>query len=203
MNDLLIIYVLCYNAILDRFWGSGFNMSGGAEGFIAKLLLYIAPMYFSNSCAMVFGGGRTRLDLGKNFSDGKPIFGEGKTLRGFVAGVTAGTTAAFMIAVAFPAQITMLAPDSWTYVSMGFLLSLGAIVGDLVKSFFKRRAGIAQGKDVLPVDQLDFVAGGIIFGLAYYAPSALEIAVIAAMTVVVHRAANFAAFKLRLKKVPW
>lgn len=178
-------------------------MSGGAEVFIARLLLYIAPMYFANSCAMVFGGGRTRLDLGRSLPDGHPIFGPGKTLRGLVAGVTAGTTASFMIAVVFPSQVTMLTADSWAYVSLGFLLSLGAIVGDLVKSFFKRRAGIAQGKDVLLVDQLDFIAGGVIFGLAYYVPSAAEVAVIAAATVVVHRAANFIAFKLSLKKVPW
>lgn len=170
---------------------------------IARILLLIAPMYFANSCALVFGGGRTMLDFGKNFYDGRPIFGAGKTLRGLVAGVCAGTTVAFLVATIFPAQTLLLVKDSWEYVSLGFLVSLGAILGDLVKSFFKRRAGISQGKDLLLVDQLDFVAGGIMLGLAYYKPTWAEIAVIAALTVIVHRASNLAAFKLHLKKVPW
>ncbi len=170
---------------------------------IVRILLLIAPMYFANSCALVFGGGRTMLDFGKNFYDGRPIFGAGKTLRGFVAGVCAGTTVAFLIAAIFPAQTLLIVKDSWQYVSLGFLVSLGAILGDLVKSFFKRRAGILQGKDLLLVDQLDFVAGGVILGLSYYAPTLVEIGLIAMLTVIVHRASNFAAFKLSLKKVPW
>ncbi len=175
----------------------------GLMEFISRVLLYIAPMYFANSCAMVFGGGRTMLDLGRKFSDGLPIFGPGKTLRGFVAGVSAGTTAAFLIAVIFQEHIQLISPTALGYVSLGFLVSLGALVGDLVKSFFKRRAGIEQGRDLLLVDQLDFVAGGIIFGLPLYTPAPFEVAVITIATVVVHRASNFLAFKFRLKKVPW
>ncbi len=173
------------------------------DDLIPRLLLYLAPMYFANSSALVFGGGRTKLDLGRTFLDGKPLFGQGKTLRGFVAGVTAGTTASFLLASAFPIQITLITADALGYVSFGFLVSTGAVVGDLIKSFFKRRAGVEQGKDLFLVDQLDFIAGGILFGLAYYTPTLAEIGVIAIATVIVHRASNFVAFKFSLKKVPW
>lgn len=168
--------------------------------FIAKLLLYIAPMYFANASAMIFGGGRTRMDFGANFLDGKPLLGSGKTLRGMVTGITAGTLVSVGVAVLIPGTSSLLTNQ---YVLLGFLLSLGAIAGDTVKSFFKRRAGIEQGKDLFLIDQLDFIVGGIIFGLVLYTPTTVELFVIAIGTVIVHRLANFMAFKFKLKKVPW
>ena len=36
------------------------------EQIILKLLLFLAPMYFANSSAMLLGG-KTPIDLGKNF----------------------------------------------------------------------------------------------------------------------------------------
>ena len=39
------------------------------EETVIKLLIYLAPMYFANSSAMLFGG-KTPLDFGKKFSDG-------------------------------------------------------------------------------------------------------------------------------------
>ncbi|VVC00410.1 CDP-archaeol synthase [uncultured archaeon] len=168
--------------------------------FTLKLLLYIAPMYFANSCAMVFGRGKRQVDFGAKFSDGRPVFGPGKTYRGLLAGVAAGTAASVIIWLAFPNE-TMLLTSS--YLGLGFLLSVGAVTGDLVKSFFKRRAGIEQGKDLFIVDQLDFVAGGVLFGWVFYAPSAAEMLVIAVLTIIVHRLSNLIAFKFNLKKVPW
>lgn len=166
---------------------------------VVKLILYLAPLYFANSSAMLLGG-KTPVDLGWKFFDGKPVFGSGKTFRGLFFGVAAGTAAAVIINRAMWGSIDAILPQ---YVLLGFLLSLGALLGDMTGSFLKRRFGIEQGKPVFLLDQLDFVAGGILLGLPVYAPGAFEIAVIAVATLLVHRAANYLAFSVKLKKVPW
>ncbi|HLC92815.1 MAG TPA: CDP-2,3-bis-(O-geranylgeranyl)-sn-glycerol synthase [archaeon] len=167
--------------------------------FLAGVILYLAPMYFANSSAMLLGG-KTPLDLGKKFPDGRPIFGKGKTFKGFFFGTLIGTLAAFVINLLFEAQVASLLPD---YMLLGFLLSLGAILGDMAGSFLKRRIGMAPGKPAFFLDQLDFVAGGILLGLPVYVPGIAQIAVMAAVTLVVHRLSNYFAYKINLKKVPW
>lgn len=169
------------------------------EDTIIKLIVYLAPMYFANSSAMFFGG-KTPIDFGKKFLDGKPIFGKGKTFKGFVFGILAGTIIAYIISIAFPETTSLLSPD---YLLLGFFLSLGAIIGDMVASFFKRRNEIREGKEVLFLDQLDFVIGGMIFGSVLYIPEFYEIIAVGVLTLIVHKFSNFIAFKMKLKKVPW
>ncbi|MFH1257269.1 MAG: CDP-2,3-bis-(O-geranylgeranyl)-sn-glycerol synthase [Candidatus Diapherotrites archaeon] len=167
--------------------------------FWAGIALYIAPMYIANSSAMIFGG-RTPLDLNRKWVDGKPIFGSGKTFKGTAIGVISGTIVAFLINAAIPEITSLLTPE---YVVLGFLLSFGAVAGDIVASFFKRRNNIKQGTPVLFLDQLDFVFGAAVFAGVIYLPSLYEFLIIGIATMVVHRVSNFVAFKLRIKKVPW
>ena len=47
------------------------------------------PAYLPNPTAALFGGG-TPIDLGRNYSDGRRFFGDGKTYRGLILGVLAG-----------------------------------------------------------------------------------------------------------------
>ena len=51
---------------------------------IIELLILLIPAYIANSSPVLFGGG-TPMDMGKNFLDNERIFGEGKTIRGFLA----------------------------------------------------------------------------------------------------------------------
>ncbi len=167
--------------------------------FIIKLVLVLLPMYVANSSAMLFGG-KYPLDFGKKFFDKRPIFGPGKTFRGAIVGITLGTLCAFIVSILFPQLLVNLTKD---YVLFGFLVSVGAIVGDIVASFFKRRNNIAPGEPVLFLDQLDFVIGALLFGSILYVPDFVEAIIIAVVTIVVHKAANLIAFKVKLKKVPW
>jgi len=41
-------------------------------------------------------------------------------------------------------------------------LCTGALLGDIVESFFKRRMGKERGEDWIPFDQLDFVVGALL-----------------------------------------
>lgn len=169
------------------------------QEIILKFLAYLAPMYFANSFAMILGG-KTPLDWNTKFFDGNPLFGSGKTFKGAFFGIAAGTFAAILILLLFPAGAAQLTSD---YLLLGFLLSVGAIAGDIAGSFVKRRSGIEQGKEAPFLDQLDFVVGAIVFGSILYTPKIWEVAVVAGVTLIVHRISNYIAFKAKLKKVPW
>ncbi len=169
------------------------------QDFLLKFIFYLAPMYFANGFAMLFGG-KTPVDFGKKFLDGKPVFGAGKTWKGLFFGIVTGTIVAAAIGF-FSADANAIFPGN--YVLLGFLLSLGAIIGDMVASFFKRRNGIEQGKEVLFLDQLDFAIGGMIFGSIVYVPDFYEAILVCVITLVAHRVSNYIAFRTKLKKVPW
>jgi CDP-2,3-bis-(O-geranylgeranyl)-sn-glycerol synthase len=46
-----------------------------------------------------------------------------------------------------------------------FSLCCGALLGDVIESFFKRRIGKDRGQDWIPFDQLDFLIGALTFSL--------------------------------------
>ena len=167
--------------------------------FAIRIVFYLIPMYFANSSAMVLGG-KTPIDFGAKWGDGRPVFGRGKTFKGLFAGVAMGTIAALAASALFPAETGLL---SGQYLLLGFLLALGAILGDMAGSFVKRRMGMEQGKPAFFLDQLDFVAGGAILSLPVYSPSPAELAIIIITTLIVHRLSNYIAYKAKLKKVPW
>ncbi len=166
--------------------------------FWFKILLYVAPMYFANSFAMLLGG-KTPLDFNKKFRDNQPIFGKGKTVRGTMLGTSIGFLVTIIIFVFLNEQVMQFS----NYLLLGFLLSIGAILGDIIASFFKRRNKIASGTPVLFLDQLDFVYGGMVLGSIVYVPNFFDVLVISVLTLFVHRLSNYFAFKTKLKKVPW
>lgn len=171
----------------------------GFMDFFVTVFLFVVPLYIANSSAMLLGG-KTPLDFGARLFDKKEIFGKGKTWKGSVFGCLAGTISAFAISLVFLEQTNALVKN---YVLLGFLLSLGAIVGDLAGSFVKRRFGIERGKPVFLLDQLDFIVGGLLFGALIFLPRVEQIALIIILTVIAHRLANYIAFKIKIKKVPW
>ncbi len=169
------------------------------EDFIIKMIIYLGPMYFANSSAMFFGG-KTPLDFGKKFSDGRRIFGKGKTFKGSFFGIAFGTLIGVLIFLVAPAYTLMLSKE---YILLVLFITSGAIVGDIVASFFKRRHEIDSGEEVLFLDQLDFVIGGMLFGSILYVPDFYEVVFICVTTLIVHKVSNYVAYKIKLKKVPW
>lgn len=85
----------------------------------------------------------------------------------------------------------------------GTAFGAGALLGDLIKSFFKRRLNIAPGKPFIPFDQLDFVFGALIAVSPLFLPPWPVIAVIIVMTPPLHLLINVIAFRLKLKDVWW
>jgi CDP-2,3-bis-(O-geranylgeranyl)-sn-glycerol synthase len=85
----------------------------------------------------------------------------------------------------------------------GFLLSFGALIGDLIGSFIKRRLNLERGRPAPPLDQLDFVAGALAFSFIEFIPPIEIIGVLLVLTPGIHLIANIIGYRLRLKKEPW
>lgn len=158
-----------------------------------EALKFIFPAYCANAIPVIAGGGLP-LDFNKKATDGKPIFGKNKTFRGFLAGLIVGTGVGFAETVVF----------NYPYL-LGFMLSLGALMGDLAGAFVKRRLGIAPGGLLPVIDQVDFVLGAILFSIPLQIPLLTwELAVMALIvTPPIHLLTNFAAYKAGLKSNPW
>jgi len=84
------------------------------------------------------------------------------------------------------------------------------LVGDLIKSFIKRRLGLDRGsKSPFLMDQLDFVAGAwlvtipIFYGWFFRVFGMFNIIIVLVMAPVLHRAVNIIGYKLGAKKEPW
>lgn len=170
-------------------------MSAAVEVFNA--LYYIFPAYCANAAPVLFGGGRP-VDFGRKFVDGKPIFGQNKTIRGFIAGLLIGTLVGW-------AQET-LAPNIGLEkgsVLLGLCLSLGALFGDLIGSFIKRRLDLKPGASFPVSDQIDFVLLALLFSLPVKPPTFLYAVLIIALTLPIHLLANVIAYLIRVKKRPW
>jgi CDP-2,3-bis-(O-geranylgeranyl)-sn-glycerol synthase len=166
------------------------------------LLAFIIPAYAANGAPVLFGGGKGKVDSGMVLSDRRRLFGEGKTYRGIVAALFFGTLAGALLAEVAGSLFLPGLPLTDKFLA-GFLLSAGAMAGDLAGSFLKRRAGYGDGKPLEGLDQLSFLVGALLFVSPLYVPSVLAIAVLAVATYAIHKLSNWGAHQLKLKKVPW
>jgi CDP-2,3-bis-(O-geranylgeranyl)-sn-glycerol synthase len=167
---------------------------------IVEALKFIFPAYCANAVPVIAGGGR-QMDFGKNFFDGKPVFGKNKTFRGFFFGLAVG------IFVGVVESLVFSYPFPFS-VMFSVLSPFGALFGDLAGAFLKRRLGIAPGGLLPVVDQIDFVVGAILFSLPFFSlPLTVtywELAIaVTIITPPIHLLTNFSAYKLKLKENPW
>jgi CDP-2,3-bis-(O-geranylgeranyl)-sn-glycerol synthase len=159
---------------------------------IVEALKFVFPAYCANGTPVLAGGG-AKMDFGKNFVDGKRIFGNNKTFRGFFFGWAIGMLVGsieYVVFPGFPILFIVLTP-------------LGALLGDLTGAFLKRRLGIAPGGLLPIVDQIDFVVGALVFALPLmiiYWQLAVTVLLI---TPPIHLFTNFIAYKMKLKRHPW
>jgi len=162
--------------------------------FIAQALYFIFPAYCANAVPVLFGGG-LQMDFGRNFIDGKPLFGAHKTFRGFFSGLFTGTFIGIV-----QSNLIIFQPP---HVLQGFVLSLGALTGDLAHSFVKRRLNLPPGASFPVADQLDFVVGALFFSLFISPPSPLIALIVLIVTPPIHLLTNFIAYHLNVKKEPF
>ena len=166
-------------------------------------LANMAPPGFANAGWLKFldkpvDGG---LRFGKDY-----LFGSSKTWRGLVAATIAGVIVAGIQSLLYSNlyfnEISLINYHRH-WLIFGFCAGLGAILGDLVKSFFKRRLHIGSGGPWPVFDQLDFIVGFFVATFWLVRPDWQIMLAAALMTLVLHPLINIIAYFLKLKKVWW
>ncbi len=138
----------------------------------------------------------TPVDFGLS-ARGARLTGNNKTWRGIVTGALVAGLTAVLIARFVPETIV----NDRVFLT-GFLLGLGALLGDAAESFVKRQRGIKPGMSWRPWDQVDYIIGALLFVLPI-APLPLW----AILTIVLvyfpgHFVVAFIGYKLGLKSTP-
>src|SRR5207237_9372335 len=111
---------------------------------------FIGRAYFANPGSLVLRG-VAALHGGSRIGDGQPIFGPHKTVRGVIAGIVAGT----LVGLAESLVDSRLA-------FAGFVISLRAVLGDLLGAFVKRRLKVETGRAITDMDKLSLILGGVV-----------------------------------------
>jgi CDP-2,3-bis-(O-geranylgeranyl)-sn-glycerol synthase len=140
----------------------------------AQAFWIILPAYIANASAVLVGGGKP-IDFGRKYKDGKRILGDGKTWKGLIIGGLIGIIVGFvMLKSAYILNPIILEKTHATLALTDFggfpvmipiiaSIAYGALFGDIIESFFKRRRNIKRGQDWIPFDQLDFILGVLFF----------------------------------------
>ena len=126
--------------------------------FLPAGIANMAPVFFAKVPFLAMP-----IDFNKKLW-GAPIFGSHKTYRGFLVGVIFAIATVYLQKLIYPepSGYTLVDYSSVNGLGLGFLMGLGALGGDLVKSFFKRRLKIPSGWVWAPFDQIDWIIGALL-----------------------------------------
>ncbi|MGY5863218.1 MAG: CDP-2,3-bis-(O-geranylgeranyl)-sn-glycerol synthase [Candidatus Thorarchaeota archaeon] len=168
--------------------------------------------WIANATPVLGGGGRP-IDGGGVFRDGNRILGDGKSIRGFIVGVLFGTLVGVGQFIAAPylhpllAQFVTVTPEMeyvlFISIPAAFLLSVGALTGDLVGSFIKRRVNVRSGDPSPFLDQLGFIIMALIFAFPLIIPNPVFVIILILTTLGIHWISNALGYLLGLKENPW
>src|SRR3989338_10836708 len=167
---------------------------------ILKSLYFFLPAYVANMAPILL-----RWIPFANRPVSKRLFGENKTWRGLLVGTLAGGLIFALQKWAHQQGFQELALIDYNDFSLllGFLLGLGALLGDLVKSYYKRKAEIAPGRPWIPFDQIDFVIGALVVGFLVYVPPIEVVLVLLVVSPVLHLLVNYIGYLLGINKKKW
>ena len=174
---------------------------------VIQCIYFFLPGYFANMAPVICKNIpflKYPIDFGKTLG-GKPLFGKNKTFRGLFFGVLFGVIVAFVQFLLYQNNILVgiAIVDYSNWFIIGFLLGLGAILGDLIESFVKRRLNYDPGKPFIPFDQIDFVIGGLILVSFVVFIGIEKIITLLLVSVVLHITVNHIAFYTGVRKEKW
>lgn len=128
------------------------------------------------------------LDGGARFFDGQPIFGGSKTWRGLISAFLLTVLGALILGLPWQA---------------GVLIATGAMVGDLLSSFIKRRLSIPPSGMVLGLDQIPESLLPLLAVRHYVEFGVWQIAALVAAFIAIDLLLSRVLFKLHLRNRPY
>ena len=184
---------------------------------LMAVLWVLTPAYIASALATLPRGRGPPMDFGAVWKkDGRRVLGPSKTWSGFFAGgfgaMPFGLVEAWAILAAPPdwKLVPTFAPSLLAAVPLVAMLTFGAMVGDALGSFLKRRIGLDSGSRAILLDQLPFVLVPIALGLVFYPGvfgpvflNAWGVFWLLVFTLGLHTLFNWIGYRAGLKKVPW
>ena len=185
------------------------------ESFFIVLWIMM-PAYLANTIA-VLTGGKYPIDQGRIHSDGNRILGDGKTWSGLVGGTLGGVFIGFLQVNLGEVLIEALSGsqdvDFWgeNSIIVFFLLSFGALFGDMTASFIKRRSQLKRGDKSPLLDMFDFIGMALLLSfifanewlMSWILDGYMPLFTLLIATPILHRGVNIIGFKIGVKNEPW
>lgn len=175
--------------------------------FLLKCFYLMLPAYFANMAPVIV----KKIDLFAFPIDfnrklyNKPVFGKNKTFRGLIFGIIFSIIIAYLQFLLYRfglfKNLSLFNYNNWLL--FGFLMGLGALTGDMVKSFFKRRLGLKPGAKFIPFDQTDFVVGALIFIMPIFDLTLKIFFISILLSFILHIIVNHIAFYLKIRNEKW
>ena len=191
------------------------------------VLWIMMPAYLANTIA-VLTGGNYPIDQGKNYNDGNRILGDGKTWSGLIGGTLGGIIIGYLlfyfgdtiiwnISHNCPSDynycVSLIGEELWgeNPLLVFFLLSFGALFGDIAASFIKRRSQLKRGDKSPLLDMFDFIGMALLLNfifanewlMSWIRDGYVPLFTLLIATPILHRGVNIIGYKLGVKNEPW
>ncbi len=185
---------------------------------IITVLWIMGPAYIANSVA-VLTGGKYPIDQGRTLSDGNRILGDGKTWSGLLGGTLGGIMFGIILDSG-DGRMTLErltgeehVQSLWSEnpVMVFFLLSFGALFGDMAASFYKRRQNLLRGDKFAILDMYDFIFMSLLLCIIFQRDWLLSwildgwapLFTVLILTPFLHRGVNIIGYNIGVKNEPW
>ena len=190
---------------------------------IISMYITLAPVIFTGILNMVFCSTsfckviNKPLDGGKNFIDGKRIFGDNKTVKGLVGYLFFGMLTNVLWGV-IGNIVPFIGENNFIYVHndnsllynmlIGFLFGLAYALFELPNSFLKRRMNIIPGKTAtgfkkycfILLDQCDSIIGCVLVVVCVYSMSILMFLGYVCLGIITHLVLNVMLYMVKLRR---
>jgi len=180
--------------------------------FLLSCFYFFLPAYFTNMTPPLirrvglFNFLDKPVDFGRKFK-GQPILGKNKSWRGVISGPIIGILAAglqlWLYRFSFIKEISFFNYLEINILAFGFLISTGAVFGDLLFAFIKRRLKMEPGQRFIPFDQTNYVIGAALFLTPFLKINILIWITIFLLTFFLHLIFNRIGYLLGLHKNKW
>jgi len=141
------------------------------------------------------------IDCGKKMR-GREILGKNKTIRGLLIGMLSSTLIA-LIQFYLPFFEAIKFDTATTAILFGIVAGFGALFGDAIASIIKRQSDVPSGKPLIPLDQIDYIIGFIVFTLPFISWSFLGVFFLLGFALIANPLTNLTAYLFGIKNTYW